>query len=148
MADDISVTVDNRDVRRILRAFRDLPKHATNELRDANQAISESLAKRIAGAARASDAQSALIAPTVRAQRDRTPSVVAGGSRRVGSRRTPAYKVLFGSEFGGTYWRQFRPHQGSGSFWFFTTVEDNQDEVLTVWARVAESVAREWGSAG
>jgi len=145
--DTIRIEVTNRDVRRILKAFRDLPKDASDELRDANQRIADALAAKVAAAATASDAQSALMAQTVQSRRDRVPVVVAGGRQKVGSRRTPAYKILYGSEFGATYWRQFRPHRGAASYWLFRTVRENEDDTVTDWAHVAEAIARKWGHA-
>ena len=85
--------------------------------------------------------------------------VVAGGTRRVGRHRTPAYRLLFGSEFGmnqrsGWYarpryassvGRQYKPHRGRASYWFFTTVDDSQAEMVTEWRRAADTVIRRFG---
>jgi hypothetical protein len=68
--------------------------------------------------------------------------------------------LLFGSEFGmtrhsGWYNRrryndlpnhQFRPHLGGGSYWFFSTVEQNQPWIASEWGEAAEQVVREWSA--
>lgn len=153
----ITVRLSITGARETLRAFRDLPKDASKELRDANQAISEDLAGLIAAAARGSDAQSAAVAPTVKARRDRLPTVVAGGKRRATKQRrrskgqdpTTASDILFGSNFGATYLPQFRPHNGgagSDDYWFFRTVEREEPRIVSEWEDAADRVLREWAN--
>src|SRR5688572_27989939 len=94
------------------------------------QAASLSIAGVVAADIRTSartNAQSALMAPTVRAQKAAVPVILAGGSRRVGRNRVPAYKVLFGSEF-GAYLKQFRAVNSSG-YWFFETFDKKRDYI-------------------
>lgn len=86
--------------RQTLAAFRRLPKQASSELRDATLKLSASLARKVEAAARSEGGQAALMALTVKALRDRVLALSAGGSKRVGSRRVPAWKLLFASEFG------------------------------------------------
>lgn len=135
-----------------LRAFRGLPKQAGDRLRDASTRLAQALAVDVAAAGRAEGAQAALVAATVRARRDRVPVIVAGGTKRLGHRRTPAFKLLFGSEFGasqsGDYaLRQFKPHLGKGSYWIFTTVEDGaaQARLDREWNAAAEAIVRAFG---
>lgn len=145
----MAVSMKITGLRETLRAFRDLPKDATRELKDANIGISSDLAGKIADAARASSKQSALVAPTVRARRDRLPVVVAGGNKRVGRNRVPAYKVLFGANFGASRLKQFRSHRGAGEddYWFFKTAEDNQPRIEAEWLKAADRVLDQWGRA-
>lgn len=151
----ITVKIRISGARETIAAFRDLPKDASDALRDANQKISEDLAVRVAAAARGSDAQSALVAPTVKARRDRLPTVQAGGRRRAGSqsrrskgqRPTTASDLLFGSNFGATQLKQFRAHTGGGTdYWFYRTVEANQALIEGQWHDAADRVLKEWGS--
>ncbi|MEQ4301594.1 hypothetical protein ABNF97_09405 [Plantactinospora sp. B6F1] len=128
----------------VLRSFRDLPKDANDELRAASLALAETLAPKVAAAGRAEGRQAALLAKTVRAQRDRVPVIVAGGTRRLGSNRKPAFKLLFGSEFGSNFYRQFRPHLGSGSYWIFRTVDNNQQLISDEWNKAADRIVRKW----
>jgi hypothetical protein len=138
-------------VHETLAAFRSLPKEATAALRDANQKISEDLAEKIRDAARSSDAQSALIVPGIKARRDRVPSVQAGGKRKVGRNRKPLDKILFGANFGATYLKQFRKHNGgagSEDYWFFSTVEENESRIVKEWNDAADRVLSQWGQGG
>lgn len=145
-------------VRETLRAFRDLPPEAATELRKQTLEISQWLAERIKTAGTADTKQSALVAQTVRARRDRVPAIVAGGARRVGRKKNRASDLVYGSEFGmnarsgwyanprfaGAPGRQFRPHQGQDSYWFYTTAEANQDAIDRAWNRVADDVLRQF----
>lgn len=146
----ITVKVRISGVRETIRAFRQLPKDANDELRKRSQAIASDLATKIASAARSSSAQSALVAGTVKAMRDRVPVVQAGGNRKVGRKRKPAHKVLFGANFGATYLKQFRPHRAGGTddYWFFSTVEANEGRIDQEWNAAADEIIHRWGSGG
>jgi hypothetical protein len=141
----IVVTLRLEGAAEVLRAFRQLPKDANNELRAASLALAQTLAPKVATAGRSEGAQAALLAKTVRAQRDRVPVIVVGGTRRLGSNRKPAFKMLFGSEFGANFYRQFKPHLGSGSYWIFRTVDDNQPLISKEWNKAADNVIRKFG---
>jgi len=129
-------------VRETLAAFRHLPREANNSLREQSMRLAASLAGHVAGAARADSPQSALMAPTVKAIRDRVPAISAGGTARVGRNQKPAFKILFGSEFGARTYRQFRPHLGTGSYWMFSTVQKNEAELSAAWGRAADDIAQ------
>ncbi|MFI5561504.1 hypothetical protein ACIA2T_19675 [Amycolatopsis japonica] len=92
--------------------------------------------------------QAALIAPTIRAARDRVPAVQAGGMRRVGRNKKPAYKVLFGSEFGARTYKQFKPHRGAEGYWFFPLVERDAQDISAAWSKAANDIVKEFGSDG
>ena len=153
----ITVRVRISGARETLAAFRDLPKDASDELREANKQISDELADKIRSAAGGSDEQSALMVRSIRATRDRVPSVTAGGNRRVGkqSRKssgqdyTRASDILFGANFGASTLRQFRPHTGAGEddYWFFRTVEANEERIAGEWGDAADRVLTKWGGA-
>jgi hypothetical protein len=159
----VNVRVDG--VREVLAAFRRLPADANRELRESSVRIADTLAQRIRAAAAADSRQSAAVAPTVKAVKDRVPAVQAGGAKKVtrpnaSGRRATASNLLFGSEFGATRhfgWyakaryfdstaRQFRPHSGASSFWFFDTVERNQNTISDEWNQAADEIVRLWGS--
>lgn len=156
MATALTVSVRIDGARDTLAAFRALPKDASTSLRRRTLEVSELLATRIATAARNEGRQAALIAGTVKARRDRVPTIQAGGARRVGRNRAPAYGVLFGSEFGmnarsgwyaaakydDSFGSQYKPHRGRSSYWFFRTVDDNMDEVAAAWRKVADDIER------
>lgn len=143
----LTVRLRIEGARGTLKAFKDLPKDASDELREGTLKLSQALASRVASAGRADSPQSALVAGTVKANRDRVPSISAGGSKRVGSNRKPVFKILYGSEFGSSRLKQFRPHLGRGSYWFFREVEDNQSDIADAWRKVADDVLKKWANA-
>lgn len=142
-----SLTVDLHieGARETLAAFRRLPKEASAELRDRALKLSELLASTASRAARGDSPQAAAVASTIKARRDRVPSVQVGGAKRVGSRRTPAFKILFGAEFGASpSLPQFRPHRGREGYWFFPSVEAEQGRISREWNKAADEVVRKF----
>ena len=151
VAGTLKLTVHIDGANEVLRAFRALPKDASNELRDGTLEVSRVLAGRIKAAGEADSRQSARAARTVKAVRDRTPAVQASNTGR-------AKGFLFASEFGmnrktGWYRKpryfesaalQFRPHRGRASYWFFDTAEKNADWMADQWREVADRVVRRW----
>ncbi|WP_320067866.1 hypothetical protein [Micromonospora sp. RTGN7] len=143
-------------VRQTLAAFALLPRQASDELRSASLRIAQVLAGRVQTAAVAEGGQAAALARTVKARRDRVPSVEAGGTTRIGRHRTPAFRLLFGSEFGmdrrsGWYagsryrtstGRQYGRHLGQGSYWFFSTVEYDESRIDREWNDAANEIIR------
>ncbi len=143
----LGIKVDG--ARETLAAFRGLPKDANRELRLASVDLSRDLARDAASAGRVEGAQAALVAGTVKAMFDRVPSVQAGGSKRLGSRQAPAWKLLFGSEFGSNQYQQF-PHLHMGNFgiWFFPTVEKNASTIAARWLEAADDIIRAFSTRG
>lgn len=148
MPNALTVNVRVTGAEQTLAAFRRMPREATTTLRERSQAIADSLAGKVAAAASGDSPQSALMASTVRSVRDRVPAITAGGTARVGSRRTPAYKILFGSEFGSSRWPQFRPHVGKGSYWMLKTVTANEAEVAGQWREAAAQITHDFAAGG
>lgn len=146
----LSIRVSVTGARETIAAFRKLPKEASKELRDASTRISEVEAHKIRSAAESSSKQSALVAPGIRARRDRLPSIVVGGSRRVGRNRKPLNKIMFGANFGATSLSQFRPHRGAGDedYWFFRTAEQDIPRMVDQWGQAVDKVLRRWGDGG
>ncbi len=158
----LTVSVSTSGVRATLRAFAKLPKEANDQLRDRSVALSENLARDVAAAGRARGDQAALMAPTVKANRDRVPSITAGGSKRVGRHKASAWRLLFASEFGmnrksGWYaaaqyrtstGRQYEPHVGRHSYWFFSTVELHEPEISREWDKAADAIIRAFRRGG
>lgn len=158
----LTVHVSTSGVRQVLKAFAKLPKEANDQIRDKSLNLSRSLAKDVAGAARARGGQAELMASTVRATRDRVPSITAGGTKRVGRHHAPAHALLFASEFGmnrrsGWYaaaqyrrstGRQYEPHIGRHSYWFFTTVSLHEPEIGRQWEAAADAIIRAFARGG
>lgn len=161
-AQALTVSVSTSGVRQVLKAFAKMPKEASEQLRDRSLALSKGLAVDVAAAARARGSQAALMASTVKATRDRVPSVTAGGLKRVGRHKAPAHTLLFASEFGMTRrsgWyaasqyrfstgRQYAPHVGRHSYWFFTTVSAREAENAREWDKAADAVIRAFRRGG
>ena len=146
----------NRDVYQIeglgetLALMKGWPKEASKELRAEVQQITGKHASYIAAqAARNSDPRVRGQAPTVRAKKDRLPTVLIGGARQVKvSRPGPnprAGDVLFGTEFGArpgpNAWR-FPP--AADSYWLFASLKNRQGALLSEWQQAVEKVARKW----
>lgn len=145
--DELTIRVHIDGLQEVMRALRNLPKDASNELREAATDLAREMADAAASSGRTEGRQAALVAGTVRAARDRVPVVVAGGTKRIGSRRKPAYKLLFGSEFGANRYTQYKPHLGKGSYWFFRTIEDEQVEISARWLKAADEIIERFGRA-
>lgn len=129
-----------------LAAFKYLPKDATKRLRTETLALVEDLAARARADGMADGApQSRLVATTVKAERDRVPTISAGGTRRLGRNRAPAYKLLFGSIFGSNQYKQFhRPHGGRAAYWFFPIVEEELPRIGQAWKNVVDGIVRDF----
>jgi inorganic triphosphatase YgiF len=159
----LTVNLSIENVRETLKAFGQMPKDANDALRDA----SLDLAQELAAAARADGManggpQGRLVAQTVKAKRDRVPVVEAGGTRRLGRHRSPAYGLVFASVFGMTRrsgWyasprygtssnRQYRPHGGRAACWFFPVIEQNAAEISRRWNAAADEVVRKFSEGG
>lgn len=130
-------------VNETLSAFNRLPKEANQTLRERTKELAAVLAADAQSAGGASDAQSAAVAPTVRARKDRIPKVAAGGAKRVASTRTPAHKIFFGAEFGANL-PQFRPHKGREGYWLWPTIREGTEETARVWQDILDEVARDF----
>jgi hypothetical protein len=143
----LTINVSIVGLQETLRALRNLPKDATVEMREAAQKLSTDLAKEVAAAGRAEGSQAALVSTTVKAMKDRVPVIQAGGAKKLGRNKKPAYKLLFGSEFGSNYYEQFgKPHIGNDSYWFFKTVDENQVEISAAWLEAADEIINKFST--
>jgi hypothetical protein len=154
----LTMTFQAEGLRETLAAFNRLPKDANAELRDAAGRIVAWVA-RDAKAASSIDPQAAAVGQTVRVARDRVPAVQAGGSAKITSQGIPAWRLLFGSEFGmsgRSGWfsgpqyadspgRQFHStHRGRQGRWFFPTVERSASETARLWNDAADAIVHRW----
>lgn len=137
----LTISVQASGVRETLRAFNGLPKEASASLREAAQDLARLLARDAQAAGQAEGKQAALVAGTVKAGRDRVPVVTAGGTKRLGRRRAPAWKLLFGAEFGSNRFTQFpHAHTGTQGIWFFPTIEQNSGPIAKRWQQAADEI--------
>jgi hypothetical protein len=158
-ARSINLTINIDGARETLKAFRDLPKDASNELRDAAMGLSNDLAGFVRSAGMARGGQAARVAGTVKPRRDRVPYFVVGGTARIatgqsdGSKRE-AFRILFGSEFGATKGASrtgpngFTQHAGRRGLWIFPTVEAHQGDIAKAWHDAADEIVDQFCSGG
>jgi len=136
-------TTTYTSVKGLNRALARLPKEASAELRVAAKAIAVDIAQEAQGRARGQGGLAALVAPTIKAARDRVPVIRMGGSGKLpesgsdwsrdrnGSRQTIG-DVIWGAEFGGqkrATTMQFLPHKGTVGYFLWPTVRDRSDEM-------------------
>jgi hypothetical protein len=151
----VALTLEVDGLPATLRAFSRFGKAANTELREAAQRHATSAVPAILAAAAGQGPQARLAATSLRAPRDRTPVLVAGGSRRLPvqgrRRRPPAGMVLFGAEFGGgarPSTRQFPPHRGTEGYWLFPTLRRILPGLTRRYIDTLEALARKWGAGG
>lgn len=149
----ISLTVRIDGAQATLKAFRDLPKEASDALRDAAQDLSDKMANWVKAAGQAEGRQASLLVGTVKAKRDRLPYMVVGGTKRIGhswpgAGRAPAYQLLFGSEFGASSGHGFLPHRGKAGYWVFPTIEAHEGEIAREWTKAADDVLDRFAEGG
>lgn len=139
----LTVTIRITGIREVIRATNKWPEDAKAELQAASLRIAGAVAIDIKTAA-STNAQSALIAPSVKVRAGTVPIIEAGGSGRVGRNRVPNYKVLFGSEFGSHSLKQYRAFN-SGGYWFFVTVKANESFIGREYLAAVDETNRKWG---
>lgn len=141
----LNIRIDG--ARETLKALNRLPKEANKAVRDESRKLAQTLATRVKAAAVADRSpQSKLLARTVRTGLDRVPVIVAGGNRRLGRRRVPAWRLLFGAEFGSDQHPQFHhAHSGRKGYWFFPVAEREAPTIAKAWREVADRIVRAYG---
>lgn len=134
--------------RETLAAFRKLPKEASAELRAAALEISTDMAAMVSQAALSQGPQTALMAPTVKARRDRVPVIEVGGNQRVGRNNSPAWGIVFGAEFGAGPGTRggFRPHRGRAGYFIFPTIEAAEGLISARWQTAADNITAEYAA--
>jgi hypothetical protein len=135
----LTLTIKIYGLRETLAKFKDLPPDASRELRKAARKVAEDVANDARRRASQRGRQAALLVPTIHTNLDRVPSVSAGGSLRVGRNRKPAFKVLFGAEFGAKFLKQFSPRNTFGYF-FYPAYYANKDKIDEQWNAAADAI--------
>ena len=177
MADNTRVKIDlqmNADDKRMLfSAFKTMPKEAQDVLRKETQKLVGVLAdemKRKAATA-PNPQQAMLLARSIKANKDRVPSITVGGARKIpvkraktpGSPQPMQSDFLFGAEFGvreggpGTFkqgGRKFahysgRMGRGSRGYFIFPTLRKNQEKIRRDYLEtVYKLLKKKWGPNG
>lgn len=166
----IDIQMDKQDKDMLFKAFKTLPKEAQDALRAETQKLVGTLAdemKRKAATA-PNPKQAMLLARSIKANKDRVPSITVGGGRKVpvqrkktpGSPQPVQSDLLFGAEFGvrqggpGTFkqgGRKFanysgRMGKGSRGYFIFPTLRKNQDRIRRTYLEtVYKLLKKKWG---
>jgi hypothetical protein len=172
MADKVTIKMqpDISQLRGLLKALNQMDDDSKKALKEDVASISAWTANgiRMAGyVGSPMPAQTAIVAQTVRGNKDRIPNVTIGGSRGRASGGAKAGILLFGNEFGsdrntfgsagnfpnGGYKFPARtPGQGRGNrgYWIFPTLKAMQPEITRRWKNSVEKVLDNWnkGSGG
>jgi hypothetical protein len=160
----IKIQPDLRDLRQLLSALNKMDDKSKKALKDDVASISGWTAGAIKMAGYVGSpmpAQTAIVAATVRANKDRIPNVTIGGSRGRVSGGANAGQLLFGNEFGsdrntfgskgnfpngGYKFPQRTPREGRGNkgYWIFPTLKALQPEITRRWKAAVGQVFGEW----
>lgn len=158
----ISVKMDiTPEIRALLKTLNEMDKESKTELKDKVKGIASWVAQDIKAAAVSAPMprQATRVAQTVRANKDRVPSVTVGGSRARFSGGAVSGDVLFGSEFGASPTSEsgafpnggrrfpFRsPERGAGNegYWIFPTLRKAQPRVTKEWHEAVDNVLSNW----
>lgn len=127
----------------VLRAFRQLPKDASAELRQASVSIAQN---RMVPAWKNAAMYYAgpwgdKIAASVRARRDRIPAVQIGGNRRVFTGGASATMVRYPSDAGQV--RPSIPPAFTGTDWIGRTRE-YQPAAMREWSQAVDRIVAKW----
>ena len=105
----VQLEMNPADRRALMAAFKIMPKEAQDELRTANKKMVSKIAEQMKAAApsAANPKQAILLARSIKANKDRIPSISVGGGRRAPVSRKatqrslkPTYGELLAAEFG------------------------------------------------
>jgi hypothetical protein len=160
----IKIQPDLRDLRGLLKALNQMDDASKKALKDDVASISSWTAGAIKMSGYVGSpmpAQTAIVASTVRANKDRIPNVTIGGSRGRVSGGANAGILLFGNEFGSdrnTYGsagnfpnggykfpaRTPREGRGNRGYWIFPTLKALQPEITRRWKQSVGNVYGEW----
>jgi len=172
----IRVTADVSELKGLFKALNAMDREANIGIKDDVMSISRWVAEDIKRAASThvwgkqdSAAQALLVADTVRATRDRLPTVTIGGSKRAPIRRATSFsspaptvgEILFGNEFGGDRnafgnlnafpnggyrfpKRTDRLGRGNEGYWIFPTVRRLQPRITAEWVAIIRRVENLW----
>jgi hypothetical protein len=160
----IKIQPDLRQLRGLLKVLNTMEKEANVELKDDVQSITMWMAGAIEQAGYAHPIypkQAAIVARTVKGNRDRLPNVTIGGGKGRVSGGANAGQLLFGNEFGGDRnafgnknafpnggyrfpARTERVGRGNRGYWIFPTLRANQPEITRKWITAVEKVLDNW----
>ena len=159
----MSMKLDMSDYRGMLKALSVMDKEAQMGLKDDVASISRWTAQGIVYASYGAlmPKQAAIVAQTVRANRDRLPNVTIGGAKGRASGGANAGQLLFGNEFGGERnaygnktafpnggyrFPERSPREGRGNkgWWIFPSLVEMQPTIRKRWEEAVNKVMDNW----
>lgn len=163
----IRLSAAPEDLRGLIYAINQMDKEANKNLKDEVASISKWSAQGIIASAYSAPmpAQAAIVASSVRANRDRIPNVTVGGTRGRKTRGSanragvPAGVLLKGNEFGayptseagrfpngGRRFPYRSPSRGRGNtgYWIFPELRSQQPEITRKWKQAVNKVLDNW----
>lgn len=131
-----------RGLDQFLRDMKNAPKELQAELRSRAQQIAEPVAAEARGRART--AQQRMVAPTIRAPKDRIPVIKAGGGKVLASgtprrRRPRGGDVYFGADLGSSTLPQF-PGKTKGGTMVFKAIKGQRKHIADQYLAAVEDV--------
>ena len=157
------MSLDMSQYRGLLKALSLMDKEAQLQLKDDVHAISKWTAQGIIYSSYGAfmPAQAAIVASTVRANRDRLPNITIGGSKGRASGGANAGQLLYGNEFGGERnakgnltafpnggyrFPERSPREGRGNkgWWIFPELVRMQPTIRQRWQDAVNKVMDNW----
>jgi hypothetical protein len=149
------------EIRALFKVLNEMDAESKTDLKEKVKGIATWVAEDIKRAAASAPmtAQAMKVAKTVRANKDRVPSVTIGGSRIKFSGGAVSGDVLYGSEFGadptsesgkfpngGRRFPYRSPQRGQGSegYWIYPTLRANQPRITREWHEAVDNVLDNW----
>jgi hypothetical protein len=153
--DRISITVDDKDLRALLRSFKQMDDIASIDMKKIAQDLAQDAARNVALMASRTN-QGQVVARSIKVNKsDRSPNFTIGGSGNANVKGKAKYgELLFGVEFGGpTYFpnggKRFPPRSprkgvGNSGYFIFPTLKAMQPEITRRWLQGYEMIRNAW----
>ena len=159
----MSMKLDMSEYRGLLKALSQMDKESQGALKDDVAAISRWTAQGMVYASYSAPMprQAAIVASTVRVNRDRVPNVTIGGARGRASGGANAGQLLWGNEMGGDInafgnktafpnggyrfpERSPRKGRGNAGYWIFPSLVEMQPTIRKRWKDAVDKVMDNW----
>jgi hypothetical protein len=153
--DRISITVDDKDLRALLRSFKQMDDIASIDMKKIAQDLAADAARNVSLMAARTN-QGRAVAQSIRINKsDRSPNFTIGGSGNANVKGKAKYgELLFGAEFGGPSYfknggRRFPPRSprkgvGNSGYFIFPTLKAMQPEITQRWLEGYEMIRNAW----
>lgn len=145
MSNDVTV----KGLRETRRKIRGLPDDLRADVRSSNNRIAAAVGDEARTRFTALGRQGPLVGASLRSRTGDTPTIVLGGTRRVGANKKPVFKLMYGTEFGANYLKQFHaPHTGTVGRALFPTIRARAGYMVAEWNRAVSQALRAAASGG